>query len=93
MDTQQSSLDTRDTHLSDRLIGQHAVLHLLNGKTLWLRIVDLDYYYLLVETPRKKAQFLLNRMRVIEIEPLTQQEAEARLNHNGTAQAHEVMQE
>lgn len=69
-----------DSHLLDALINQSVLMHTLNGKTLMLKLLDFDYYFLLVETPKRKAQFLLNRSKITEIEMLTQQEAEARLN-------------
>ena len=70
-----------DTHLLDNLVGTYIILH--TGKyvtdRIMVKLIDFDYGYLLLETPKAHKQFLLYKGRISEIEPLTQQEAEARL--------------
>ena len=80
METQQP-IDTHDTHLLDALVGSYVLVQTnryQNSKIL-ARLVDFDYGFLMFETPRAHKKFLLSRSRVAELEPLTDEEAMARL--------------
>lgn len=86
--TTQQPIDTRDQHLLDNLVGTYILLQ--TGKypssRLMVRLVDFDYNYLLLETPKAHKRFLLYKGRIGEIEPLTNEEAQARLSHVTEAQ-------
>lgn len=71
-----------DTHLLDSLVGTRIILHTGKYATdkIMAKLIDFDYNYLLLETPKAHKQFLIYKGRITEIEPLTQEEAEARLN-------------
>jgi hypothetical protein len=84
----QQPIDTHDTHLLDALVGRYILLQ--TGKypnnRIMARLIDFDYAYLLLETPKAHKQFLLYKGRISEIEPLTEAEAQARLSHVTEAQ-------
>ena len=88
METQQPIIDTHDQHLLDNLVGRYILLQ--TGKypnnRIMARLIDFDYAYLLLETPKAHKQFLLYKGRISEIEPLTEAEAQARLSHVTEAQ-------
>ena len=62
------------------------MIHEQYNKTLLLKIVDYDYFYLLVETPKAHNRFLLSRGKITEIEFLTEEQLKARLNGNPTSE-------
>ena len=72
----------------DNLVGRYILLQ--TGKypnsRIMARLIDFDYAYLLLETPKAHKQFLLYKGRISEIEPLTEAEAQARLSHVTEAQ-------
>jgi hypothetical protein len=72
-----------DTHLLDNLVGSYILVQTgrYPGSRIMARLIDFDYAYLLLETPRVHKRFLLYKGRVSEIEPLTNEEAQARLSH------------
>lgn len=68
-----------DNHLFAPLVGGYCVLQLDRYKQLMVRVVDYDSSFLLLETPKRKTRFILHKNRIREIQPLTQQEAQAML--------------
>lgn len=70
-----------DNHLFAPLVGCYCMLQLDRYKQLMVRVVDYDSSFLLLETPKRKARFLIHKNRIREIEPLTNEEAQARLSH------------
>ena len=87
METQQP-IDTHDVHLLDNLVGSYILVQTgrYPGSRIMARLIDFDYAYLLLETPRAHKRFLLYKGRVSEIEPLTNEDAQARLSHVTEAQ-------
>ena len=79
--TTQQPIDTHDVHLLDNLVGSYILVQTgrYPGNTIMAKLVDFDYNYLLLETPKRKTRFILHKNRIREIQPLTQQEAQAML--------------
>ena len=76
--------DIHDQHLLDNLVEKYILLQIgryPNNSKIMVRLIDFDYDYLLLETPKAHKQFLLYKGRISEIESLTEAEARARLSH------------
>lgn len=75
-------MENYDTHILDNLVGTY--IRLRTGKypdnRIMAKLVDFDYNYLLLETPKAHNIFIMYKGRITEIEPLSDAEVREMLN-------------